>query len=134
MARGEDRDHVSGVEAALLVMAAPAGLAVDGDYVGGYRGRGGDPADEALLKLLGIQCGEHLAQPVMIGRCVRKRPEAPQEIELAVPELGNRGEGLGPGQNREQAEQQDLVQRIDHLAELPRVSQIRKMIQKNNAL
>jgi CRP-like cAMP-binding protein len=124
---------VKGVQAALLG-GAPAGLAVDGDYVGGYPGQGGNPTDEASLKLLGIQRGEHFAQTVMIGRGIRKGPEAPQKIELVFAELRDGGEGLGPGEDRKQGQQQDLVQRINHLAELPRVRQIRKMIQKNDAL
>src|SRR5688500_7287369 len=70
----------------------------------------------------------------MVGRSVRKKPEAAQKIQLVFAKLRDGGEGFGPSQNRKQREQQDLIQRVDHLDELSRVLQIRKMIQKNNAL
>ena len=70
----------------------------------------------------------------MIGRSVRKGPKALQKIELVFSELRNCGEGFGPSQNRRQGKQQDLIQRVDYLDELPWIRQIREMIQKNNAL
>jgi hypothetical protein len=106
----------------------------DGDHVGGDAGQRGDPADEASLKLLRIQRGEHLAEPVMVSRSIGKGPEARQKIELVLPELCDCGERLGPGQHRQQGQQQDLAERVDYLAELPWVLQIREMIQKNNTL
>jgi len=40
-------------------------------------------------------------------------------------------EGFRPGEHCEQAQQQDLFERVDHLAALPRVRKIRKTPQKN---
>jgi hypothetical protein len=70
----------------------------------------------------------------MIGRPIRKGSKAPQETGLLSPELGDCSEGFGPGHNRKQGEQQDLVKRVNDLADLPWIRQISKMIQKNNAL
>ncbi len=70
----------------------------------------------------------------MIGRAIGKRAQAPQKIELVLAELGDPGEGLGPGQYRKQGQKQDLLQRVNHLDQLPRIAQILEMIQENNAL
>ena len=56
---------------------------------------------------------------IMGGRAVRERPEATQKIELLLAEPRDIGEGLRPSQHSEQAQEQDLVERIDHLPGLP---------------
>src|SRR3954468_19255796 len=58
-------------------------------------------------------------------------PETAQQRELLRPEPGDIDKGLGPGQHREQRQQQHLVERIHHLAALARVRQIVKIAQKN---
>jgi hypothetical protein len=132
LAGGKGRNHVNGVHS-LLPAAAPAGLAIDGDHFSRHAGLLCSPAHKTLLECLGIERGEHLAQAVMTRRCVHKCAKAPQQRKLLFPELGNRGEGLGASQHRQQGHQQTLIQRIDNLVELPRIRQINKMIQKNNA-
>src|SRR4051812_44378207 len=68
----------------------------------------------------------------MRRRAIGKRPEPAQKVELLCPEAGDFHEALGPRQDRQQAQQQHLIKRVDHLATLPRVRQRPEMIQKNN--
>jgi hypothetical protein len=58
---------------------------------------------------------------VVHRRAVLERAEAAQKVELLAPEQGNIDEGLGPSQYGEQAEKQDLVERVGYLALLARV-------------
>ena len=85
-----------------------------------------------MLKLLRIERGEDIAELIMRRRAIGKRPEPAQKRELLRPEAGDFHEALGPRQDRQQAQQQHLIKRVDHLATLPRVRQRPKMIQKNN--
>src|SRR4051812_31055139 len=68
----------------------------------------------------------------MRRRAIGKRPEPAQKRELLRPEAGDFHEALGPRQDRQQAQQQHLIKRVDHLATLPRVRQRPEMIKKNN--
>jgi hypothetical protein len=68
----------------------------------------------------------------MRRRAIRERPEPAQKRELLRPETGDFHEALGPRQDRQQAQQQHLIKRVDHLTTLPRVRQRPEMIKKNN--
>ena len=68
----------------------------------------------------------------MRGRSIAKRPEPAQQVELLLAEPGDVGERLRPGKHRQKAQQQHLVERIDHFAALARVWQILEILQKNN--
>ena len=110
------------------------GLAIDGDHPVRRSGQRRDPGDEAALELLGVERGQDVAEMIVRRRAVLERPEAAQKLELLAAEQGDIDEGLGPGQHREQAQQQDLVERVGHLALLARVLQVLEMTQKNNRL
>ena len=66
--------------------------------------------------------------PFLNGRKRRRRSS------FLLPKQGDIDEGLGPGQHREQAQKQDLVERVGHLALLARVTQILEIAQENNRL
>ena len=117
---------------ALLVNGAARRLAVDGDHLGRLAGDGGNPGDEALLEGLGIQGGENGAELIVRGRAVGKRSETAQQLPFLLAEAGNIDDGLRPRQHREQAQKQDLVQGVDHLAGLPRVRHRRDMVKKSD--
>ncbi len=134
LARREGRDHVNRRFRSFLVAGPPRRLAVDGDHLGRSPGLGRNPGDEAALEFLSIQRREDVAQMVVGGCPVAKRPEPPQQLQLLRPETGDIGEGFRPGQHRQKAKQQNLVERIHHLAGLPRVRNIAEILQKNNAL
>jgi len=51
---------------------------------------------------------------------VRKRPEAAHEVKLLGPKALDLDEAFGPRQDREKAEQQHFIERIDYLAALAR--------------
>jgi hypothetical protein len=76
---GEGRDNVDRLARAFLLVRAPAGLAVDGDHLHRDPRIGRYPGHEALLKPLRIEGGEDLAQTVVGGSLVRKRPEPAQQ-------------------------------------------------------
>jgi hypothetical protein len=61
----------------------------------------------------------------MRGSAVAKWAEPTQKIELLLAESGNFDERLGSRQHREQTQKQDLLERIEHLAGLARIRQIR---------
>src|SRR4051812_1468144 len=109
-------------------------LAVDRDHPGRSAGQRRHPGDEALLELLRIERGEDVAKMIMRWCSLGERPEPAQKLALLGPEAGDLDEAVGSRQNRQQAQQQHLVERVDHLAALPRVRQRSKMIQKNNRL
>jgi hypothetical protein len=52
----------------------------------------------------------------MRGRAAAKRAEPGQEFELLLAEPGNVDEALRPGRHREQAQEQDFLELINHLA------------------
>ena len=65
---------------------------------------------------LGVERGENIAQMIVRGRAVAIGPEPAQQIELLLAKAGDVGEGLRPRQHREQAQQQDFIERINDLA------------------
>jgi len=132
---------VDGSRAAFLLVGTH-GLAVDGDDIGGNAGQRADPGNETSLEGFGIERRQDVAEVVMRRRsklgtrpceagmgslrrgAVLERPEAAQKRALLLPERGNVDDRLGSRQHGQQAQQQDLVQRIHHLAALPWIRQI----------
>jgi len=132
LARREGRDHMDRGFGAFLPAGALQRLAIDGDHISDRPGQGRDPSDEAALEFLGVKRREDVAEVIMRGSAVAKRSEPTQKIELLLPEPGDVRERLGSRQHRKQAQQQNLLERIQHLAGLARVGQIPEMIQKND--
>src|SRR5215813_8388246 len=67
-------------------------------------------------------------------RSVGERPEAAQQRELLLAETRNVSEGLRSRQHREQAQEQDLLERINDLAGLSMVRHILEKREKNRRL
>ena len=101
LAGGEGGDHVDRRLAALAVVGAAQGLAVDRDHAFRRAGQRGDPGDEAALELIGIQGSEDVAKMIVRGRAVPKRPEPAHQVDLPSPEAGDVDEGVGARQNSE---------------------------------
>src|SRR6266571_4498259 len=91
-----------------------------------------NPSHEAALEFLRIERGKNIAEVVMRGRSMAKRPEPAQQIELLLAKAGDVDECLRPGQHGEQTQEQHLGKRIEHLAGLPSVRKILEIVQKNN--
>ena len=70
----------------------------------------------------------------MRGRAMAKRPEPAQQRDLLLAEPRDINDRLCARQHREQAQQQHLGERIDHLAGLARIRQILEIVQENNRL
>ncbi len=77
-----------------------------------------------MLERLRVERGENVAEVVVRRRPVCERPEATQQVEFLLAESRDIGEGLRPGQHGEQAQEQDLVERIDDLPGLPAIRHI----------
>src|ERR1019366_10352663 len=105
---------------------------IDGDDAGRCSRHRCDPSSEALLELPGVERGKNIAQMIVRGRPVTKRPEPAQEFEFHLTEQRDVDKGFRSRENREQTQQQDFVQRIKHLAALARIRKLLEMIQKNN--
>ena len=71
--------------------------------------------------MLSVERREDIAEVIVRGRPIPELAEPAQKIELLLAEQCDIDEGLGPGQHRQQAQKQDLVQRISDLAALPRI-------------
>jgi hypothetical protein len=98
-----------------------AALAIDGDHIGRRAGQRCHPGNEAALKGLGIERRKDIAKVIVRGRSVTERPKPTQKINLLLAEPRNIHERLRSAQNREQTQQQYLVQRIGDFATLARV-------------
>src|SRR3954447_21054543 len=68
----------------------------------------------------------------IVRRFIFERSEAAQKVKLLDAEQGDLDEVVGSGQHRKQAQQQDLVERVGHLALLTRILEVIEMTQKYN--
>jgi hypothetical protein len=125
---------VDGSLGAALLIGTPERFAIDGDDVGTEFGEGGNPGDEAVLELFSIEGSEQIPELVMGGRAIRKGAEPAQKRKLGFTELCNFDPALGAGQNRQQAKQQHLIERIPYLAALARILKRFEMFQPFNDL
>src|SRR5215813_313525 len=107
-------------------------LAVEGDHIRRHADQFGNPGDEAALKFRGVEGCENVAEMVVRRRSIPERQEPAQQCDLLLTKSRDIDEGFCSGKHREQAQQQDLIKRIDHLAALPRVRKVLKITQKNN--
>ena len=117
---------------ALLLTGPPAGFSVNGDPSGGRSGQRRDPGREAALEAFSAEAGEDILKAVMRGRAVAEGTEPAEEIRLLLDGTGDTGEGVRAREDREQTHQQDLIERIHHLAALARIGQVFEMAQENN--
>ena len=93
-----------------------------------------NPGDKAALERLRVERGENIAQMIMRRRAVCERPEPAQKIELLLAKTGDVGEGLRPRQHRQQAQQQDLIERIDDFPGLTLIRHIFEIAEKSRRL
>src|SRR5580700_10111083 len=117
-----------------LVGGAAQRLAVDGDHIRRHPNQLGDPGDEATLEFPGVERRENVAEVVVRRRSIAERQKPAQKRDLLLAEPCDIDEGFRPGEHCEQAQQQHLFERVDHLAALPRVRKIPKTPQKSNRL
>ena len=103
LARREGRDHVDRRLRALLLAGAAQRLAVDRDDFLGRAGQRCHPVNETALEALGVEDGENIAEVIVRGRAMVKRPEPTQKLDLLLAEPRNVDEALRAGQNRKQA-------------------------------
>ena len=78
--------------------------------------------------------GKNIAEMIVRGRAFAKGRNRRRNSIFFSPNRAMSTKRLRPGQHREQAQQQHLVERIGHLAALAGVRQILEIIQKNNRL
>jgi hypothetical protein len=83
------------------------------------------------LEFRRVEGRENVAEVVVRRRSIAERQEAAKKLDLLLAEPRDIDEGFRSGKHSEQAQQQHLFERIDHLAALPRIRKIRKTLQKN---
>src|SRR4029077_20903690 len=76
---------MQGIAALAPVVAAPRGLAVNGDDVGVGVDQAADPGLEAGLEQLRIQCGEHVAQCIVARDAAFVAVEGLRNARCSVP-------------------------------------------------
>jgi hypothetical protein len=102
LTRRKCRHHVDrGFGASLLVGAAQR-LAIDGNHIGRRAGQRSHPGHEALLELVGVESGKNVAELIVRGRTVAKRPKPAQKAEFLLAKQGNIDERFRSAQYREQ--------------------------------
>jgi 5,10-methylenetetrahydrofolate reductase len=100
LARRERRNHVDRRLGAFLLVGAAQRLAVNGDHIGRRAGQRRHPRNEAALKRFGIERRKNIAEVIVGGRPVAKRPEPAQQIDLLLAKPRDIHEGLRSAQNR----------------------------------
>ena len=84
LTRREGGDHVDRRFRAFLLVGAAQRLAIDGNHIRRRAGQRGHPGDEAVLELLGVESGKNVAELIVRGRTVAKRPKPAQKAELLL--------------------------------------------------
>jgi len=117
---------VNGCFALGLLEGAPRRLTVDRHDLPGNADKTRRPRGEPFLKGLEIERCENVAERVVRRRSILEGREPPEQRQLHLPEALDLRERLRPGHHRQQNKDQDLHQRIDHFAMLPRIAQFGK--------
>jgi hypothetical protein len=99
--RCERRDHVDRRLGVLLPAGAAQRLAVDGDDLPRRAGQRRHPLHKAALELLGFEGGDDVAEVIVRGRSVAKRPEPAQQFDLLLAEACDINESLRSRQHRQ---------------------------------
>ena len=134
MIGGESRDDVDGGLTLALAGRAAQRFAINGDDAFGNADEAGGPGGEAALELLDVEGGENFAEPVVRRRAVLELGEALQQSEFGLAEPRDVDEVVRSREDRQETENQDFRQRIDHLARLSMVPQLLEIIEKNNVI
>jgi hypothetical protein len=113
-----------------LGMAASGSLAVDRHEVRLRLAQLLHPSDEAGLEQLGVERVDHAVEGIVGGNPVGVRQEMAQETQPFLAPSLDLDEVFGRRQRRAQDQKEDLRQGIEHLGDLPRVGQCRKMVQQ----
>ncbi len=132
LARRKGRDHVDSRCSVGPVMRAAHRFAVDSDHALRHTGDGRDPGNKATLELFGIEGSQDIAEMVVSRRTIFERREPAQQLKPLHAEQSDSGDTFRSSHHRGEAQQQDLAQRIGHLAALARIAQAGEMPQKNN--
>ena len=103
------------------------GFSINRDDPGRDAGYRGDPGDEAALELLSVENGQDIPEMVVRRGAILEWAEAAKKRQFLGTEKGDLGETLGPGQHRQQAQEQDLIERVSHLTLLAGIMQIIEM-------
>ncbi len=116
------------------VVAAPQGLAVDGNHLtGGDRGEVADPADKRGFEGGGVEGGEDPTERVVGGDAVGQGEEGAQPGFLAASKLGNVDPGVGPAHHGAQRDGHDVQQLMAFAAVDAGVGQVSKVLMKGAA-
>ena len=133
-ASGRTAGQIEALSQQIGKVAPPQGLAVDGDDVRAEPGERGRPGDKTMLKLLDVKHCENVSELVVRRGTLGEGAETAQESQLLLTVLGYLDPALATGEHAEKAQQQNLIQGIEHLGMLSRVFEIVEMLKKINNL
>src|SRR5215470_1660076 len=108
----------------LLLERSSGSLAINGDDVSRRAGQRPNPSHEAALELGGVEDRKDIAEVIVRGCAVAKRPKPAQKLYLLLAKPGDINERLGSSKHGKQIQQQHFRERIDDLAALSRVRNI----------
>lgn len=111
-------------------MAAARGLAVDGDQLRLVGAQSVNPSHEAVLEQRGVERVEHAVERVVRGNAVGERQKTAQEIQPLLAPGPDLHKIVRTRQGGGQHQKQNLRQGIEHLGNLARVLQRRKLRQQ----
>ena len=115
--RGPGVDHVQGGFALGPVERASQRLAVDGDdLVLGRLVQGLDPAEEAALKLGGVEPLEKTSEGVVGGDAVGQVKERLEPVVLGLTEVLNVVPGVGPGDDSADGDGDEIKEFVESRA------------------
>ena len=123
---------MQGIAALAPVVAAPRGLAVNGDDVGVGVDQAADPGLEAGRQLR-YQCGEHVAQCIVARDPAFVAVDVLEERQMLGSPQCRLDEVVRPGDGRRQHQQQDFSEWIQYLGMLTRVAKGGEVIQQSGA-
>jgi hypothetical protein len=90
------------------------------------------PGGEAALELLGVENGQDIAEVTVVRRAILERTKAAKKLAFRDAEKRDLGKALGAGQHREQAQEQDFIERVGDFTLLAGILEVFEMTQKNH--
>jgi hypothetical protein len=109
---------------------SPQRLAVDCNHLARRQfGNGRHPSGKALLQLLRIERREDPVEGVVRGDATRKRQKTLEPLDLGVTVVFDLVPSVGTAQNRRDADQKYLFQKMFPRPLNPRITQLSKVLQ-----
>jgi hypothetical protein len=121
---------MQGLLAALAIVAAARGLAVDRHEIEFVQPAFRDPGRKAGHEQVGIDPVHHRAQPIGAGNAVVEFGKAPQKRQMRLSPIGDILIVVAVRDRPAHNQEQNLAKRIGDLPGLPRILDLRQVIEQ----